>query len=55
MSERGMGKQQPKIQTPSAFGSSLSVHRGEITGTLKALRNDEIHDCSVMCRRLEFY
>lgn len=55
MSERGMGKQQPKIQTPSAFGSSLSVGGEEITGMLKALRNDEICDCSVVCKRFDFY
>ena len=53
VSERGTGRQHPKIQTPSTFGSSLGVRGEEITGTRQALRNDEIHDCSVMCKRLE--
>lgn len=55
LSERGMAKQQPEIQTPSAFGSSLSVRGEEITGTLKAPRNDEICVCLVMCKRFAFY
>lgn len=55
MAEREMGNQQSKTQTLPAFGSSLGVLGEEITGTAKALRNDEICDCSLMCRKLKFY
>lgn len=55
MAEREMGKQQPKTQTLPVFGSSLGIWGEEITGTMKALRNYEICDCSLMCKKLKFH
>lgn len=55
MAERETGKQQSKTQTLPAFGFSLGIRGEEITGIMKALRNDEICDCSLMCKKLKFY